>query len=582
MQLKHAIKAKDSSAIMDDNAAGNALSFQEVAHGAVDGLQLAIRGCQWNIDKGNKIITSENSMDVMDFIQYESWLSQLYSGYEHLWQCIMWSNYELKEVNCEQKHYAIKQPFTDFEMSFLSSARRKEKLSGHKILVARNPAILTMCSQDSFVMVKRVNKKRIAYVMNIKNADEKLTTFNALWKINIADLQAHFPEEWFSKDYGKGYCINEVLEVYRCLMLMANALKDKFPNNDSAFNVNKLLEFCPRVQISSLHNALSKATSIEGSKVSKILRCLIATSSQTSDLWCEPLLELSNKEYAVMVSSLSAPSVTRLAEYWFNKFDIEIKDKGYTYENTVITLINEKLKSNDFINDYDEGINKRVKLDVGEEEFDLLARIDDLIIIGESKSIVTTDSEISKYRTSEILQHAGEQVTRKTCFFKKNIKGIFSKLGWDFDETKKYKVAQCIINSGQIFVGHKFNGIPVVDEKILTAYFESPCLRLLSIPNKQGGHKDIALQRLYTDLQELKDSLPVYLEHPPQLNHAKEDFEYNEIKLPCICKNSFKISKVRLIQRTINHLEMMERDQHFSIEKSDDYKEEVAGITVTI
>ncbi|HCE3212143.1 hypothetical protein HJ056_04490 [Vibrio parahaemolyticus] len=56
-----------------------------------------------------------------------------------------------------------------------------------------------------------------------------------------------------------------------------------------------------------------------------------------------------------------------------------------------------------------------------EEEFDLLARIDDLVIIGEAKYIVTTDSEISKVRAPGILKHAGKQVTRKSAFLKANL-----------------------------------------------------------------------------------------------------------------------------------------------------------------
>ncbi|MBF4232808.1 hypothetical protein EA002_24030, partial [Vibrio anguillarum] len=146
--------------------------------------------------------------------------------------------------------------------------------------------------------------------------------------------------------------------------------------------------------------------------------------------------------------ALGAPSVFRLVEKWADEFGIDLHEKGYTYEETIIEELNDALDSNEFIDDYDKGLSRRIKLGAGkEEEFDLLARIDDLIIVGEAKSIVTTDSEISKYRTSEILQHAGEQVIRKTVFLQDNIEEIFERLDWTYDKNKDYKFAQCILNS---------------------------------------------------------------------------------------------------------------------------------------
>ncbi|MDP0971733.1 hypothetical protein Q6294_32860, partial [Klebsiella pneumoniae] len=82
-------------------------------------------------------------------------------------------------------------------------------------------------------------------------------------------------------------------------------------------------------------------------------------------------------------------------------------EKGTTYETRIVDKINSALGTNAFITDYDKAVSKRIKIESIEEEIDLLARIDDLILIGEAKSIVTTDSEISKHRTSEVLQHAG-------------------------------------------------------------------------------------------------------------------------------------------------------------------------------
>ena len=583
--LGHAMQNPPANAqgvMIQANPMGNKLSLQEIVHGCVDGLQLAIRMCQKNIDDGKSIKVADEPLDVMTFIHRESYLSQLYAQYEYIWQCVFWSDYEVDELIKEHKVYAVTQPSTAFEFAFENSANRKDRLGSQKLLIASDPMIQKIFLNNHFVKIKRKNKKRVAEVVPVRGSGEQLVTYNTHWQSGKFDLKKYYPQDWFTKDYGHGFCIDEALEVMRCLMLMSNTLLNDLPQDDSAFNVNKLLEFCPTVQAFSLRLALRQATDIDADKISKILDFITATSLPTSDLWCQPLIKTSNNEYAILVSALASPAITRVAERWFVAFGIDLQDKGYTYENTVVALLNEQLAQNEFIGDYNEGVSKRIKLDTGEEEFDLLARIDDMIIIGECKSIVTTDSEISKYRTAEILQHAGEQVNRKTTFIEDNIEQIFERLGWEFDTSKEYTFAKCIVNSSQIFVGHKFNDVPVVDERILKAYFESNSNRLMTVPTDGGDLKDIAWYQLYTNLRELKDNLLTYFSFPPQLSECEEAFEYSDVKLPYISADSFKIMQRRFLLKPAGMLERMNREHRFPLIKSDDYEEEVARMDMVV
>src|SRR5690606_31810101 len=141
-----------------------------------------------------------------------------------------------------------------------------------------------------------------------------------------------------NKNHRNGFNIYETLEVMRCLMLMANSLIEKFPEDDTALTLNRLMEFCPKVQSLSLRLALRSATNIDTPKVSKILDFLTATSQQASDLWCEPLIKTSRNEHAILVSALAAPSIDRLVERWFSAFGINFEHKGYIYEKTVVNL----------------------------------------------------------------------------------------------------------------------------------------------------------------------------------------------------------------------------------------------------
>lgn len=574
-------KASAQAVLLKTNSAGNMQGLSEIAHGAVDGVQLAIRECLRNIKDGNKIKISKNPIEEMEFIQIESWLSQLYWTYMHLWQCVLWSDYDLVEMDKEQKLFSIKQPDTPYEVEFMNSSNRKERLAGQNTLMAFRPHIRAKFMDDKYAVIKRENKNLIASVQSIRNAGDDLITWNTQWRIREIDLQSHYPKKWLNHDYGQGFCLSEALEVMRCLMLMANAAKNKFPEDDSAFNVNKLNQFCPTVQAFSLKRALCDATGVDAEKVNKIVDFLTIKSSPTSDLWCQPLIKTSKNKYALMVSALSSPSVFRIFERWADEFCVDLSEKGYTYEKTVVEGLNDALESNRLVIDYDKGVSKRIKIEASEEEFDLLARIDDLIIVGEAKSIVTTDSEISKYRTSKILQHAGEQVTRKTNFLKDNLQSVFERLNWTYDATKEYKFVQCILNSSSIFVGHKFDGVSVIDERILRDYFSSNQMKLMTVASKTGL-KTIAWYNLYGSLDELKASFQTYVSNPPQLNDCNNSFKYNSIAFPYMTGDSYKLSKSYLVLKQAGPLAVMDRKHHFPVIKSADYDVESARIKVTM
>ncbi|EFL9559032.1 hypothetical protein HZ61_001540 [Escherichia coli] len=567
--------------LLEANKLGNKQSLGEIVHGAVDGFQFAIRECLRGIEKNSQIIISTNPIDELSFIQQESWLSQLYNTYIHLWQCVLWSDYNLVEVESEHKTFKIEQPNTPFEIAFNNSSQRKERLSVQRTLIASQPDIAQYFDSDKYIFITRENKKRVAKVASIRNAKKELITINAQWRVEEKHLEDYFPKEWLRYDFGKGFCLLEVLNVMRVLMLIANIETEKYPEDDSVFNVNKLREFCPTVQTSSLERALCEATEMSVVKVTKILDFLTFNSSPTGDIWCQPLIKLKKNKYALLTSALNAPVMFRLIERWACHFNINLAGKGTTYETKVVDKINRVLGTNTFITDYDKAVSKRIKINSIEEEIDLLSRIDDMILIGEAKSIVTTDSEISKYRTSEILQHAGEQVVRKTEFIKNNIEVVFERLGWSYDKNKNYNFAGFIINSSQIFVGYSFNSIPVIDEKILLAYFASNEINLLTVIS-QNGFNPIAWHRLYNNIDELKGNFKKYIANPPQLHANTKRYEYNEIKFPHINSESYKISKKYLVFKPGALLAPMEQEHSFPVIKSVDYDSEVMTINMSL
>lgn len=66
--VQNAKGAHVHAAMIEANMMGDKKSLGELAHGAVDGFQLAVRVCLGKIEKGEKLTVSENPIDEMSFV----------------------------------------------------------------------------------------------------------------------------------------------------------------------------------------------------------------------------------------------------------------------------------------------------------------------------------------------------------------------------------------------------------------------------------------------------------------------------------------------------------------------------------
>lgn len=153
--------------MLEANHSGSKQSLGEIVHGAVDGFQLAIRECIRGIENSHPITCSAKPINEMEFIQQEGWLSQLYYTYLHLWQCVLWGDYNLIEVDARNKIFKIEQPQTAFEISFNNSSQRKEKISVQKTLIAIQPEINSHFNTDKFIHIVRDNKKELRRLLGL-------------------------------------------------------------------------------------------------------------------------------------------------------------------------------------------------------------------------------------------------------------------------------------------------------------------------------------------------------------------------------------------------------------------------------
>jgi hypothetical protein len=566
-----------SSVTIDANLMKNELTLSEVADGCVDMFQKAISSCVERFSQDKPLRIGSDPLGVMEFIQHETHISQLYSMYEYFWNALLWEEYEFSWLNKAEQIAQISQPDNQNQVAFEVSKLRKARLSAGTI--AHLDAFTHYFADDSFLEVKGAGKKRELKICKIKNSTKQIAHINALFRIHSMEAIEHFPESFANvKSSAAPFSIMEVLDVFRILMLLANEFSERFPKDDSAYTSKKLLQFCPVLSLQELCLKICKALNQDFPRVLEILNFLTHKKSK-DDLWCHPLLRTGDGKICLMVSALLMPNILRVIEHWLVSLNIALDGKGYHYEGNLISKINAIAKSNRILTDYNEGTSRRFKLKTGEEEIDFLMRIGNIVILGEAKSIVTSDSPISRHNTLQTLEHAANQARRKKAFVESNIAQIMEILKWKCDS--KLEIIPIIINSNKIYSGFSIFGVPVCDEVILTAYFEKSDFPIFSVSEK-GIVKHLAWSEVYKDFSELQLHLGKYLATPPQIRENRNTLEFKNILVPGIGASSLKVVFSRLVPKDISLIDRLKMGTSFRMRTVDDLEEILKTIDVVL
>lgn len=564
------------SCLLKNNRFSSSLTLEEVANGCVDGIQKAV---YLRIKQEEAFVKQElttKQLPIMELIAKESSLSQIYGAYESYWQALLWGGYIFSEIDKEEKTFCISQKMTSYEIGSVASQIRKSRLDAQSSLIIKHDPLIDILKGDKYIHQYSSNDQTLS-VKDLSFADNRIQTMNASWRLQEAYLEGEFPNEVINNDPGCGFSILEALNTLRLLMLLAVQITEHYPEDDAYEDEKKLLSFCPEIKIVRLKKSISKATGYSFEKVSKILS-FMEFDGGNKDLWCHSIISINSSSYILLTSALITPVVKRIVEHWIVTLGIDLDKKGKVFEKVYLCDLNNALKNNKFINDYDSALSKRIKINEGEEEIDLLCRIGGIIIIAEVKSIVTTDSNISNYRTLKTLERAASQVNRKTAFVKKHLEAIFKTLNWNFDENVEYSFVKCIINSNRIYVGSIIDDVPVCDEKILIKYFDSEISPLIT--NKEM--KNLAWLELYDSFTSLQQNLDIYLRNLPQVYLSPDGYDYEETPLPYIQKDSYKILYKRIVPKDFEPKDMLSRPYKFPIKTASNIDEELKEISVCI
>lgn len=570
------------SLVLDNNAAGNALSGEEVTVGAVDGLQPAIRGCLYKLKGGNEIAAGKNRIKPVDFIRHEAILSNLYSSYEQYFQALVWGDYSYSK---EGSKISIQQQASSKELALeVSNLRKSRSQIRHALSAAQADAIKIFHGKHNYIKID-FKKSGDAHLIitPIEKAPLQLQAENASLFLSMHDAMETFPKELTSKNIGHlEFCLKEALEVLKHLSLISKQFAHKFTQHDiDIFSANQILSYLAQLSRRDLIHAVAKATKLSNSKTRQIIDFIVFSGEPKQDLWSHPIIETRKGKLSFILGAASSPIMQRVLEHWLAECfsNDDIKEKGRTHEEAVCKSINSIIPSNKIIADYSPCISTTVTLNEKKEEIDLLVRIGSVILVGELKSIFTSDNPRSHFRAYEKLEFGANQAKRKATFIQTDLDSVFKQIHWNYDSTKKYKIIPIVISNNKTFSGFPINDVPVVDELILGNYLKQNTSPIISYydPEKQKT-VHTAVYRLYESFEQLQENLSKYLLLPPVIEGESENFISENTQLPGTSFENEIIEFSRLVYSKLTDANnKLENSKSFPVEKSSDHDEVVSS-----
>lgn len=557
MAVDNAVNMSNAhSVVLDNNPAKNNLTINEISIGSIDGIQVALsHRVSSSLSSGEKISESD-FLQKLELLKAESTLSQLYNVMSDYWAAVLWGECEFLRSS---SGVVIRQKDTAESISKLVCSIRKDKLYSQLIMFGLQdrrfkPEVRYLTESGS-------GKKRRLIVKKVDSADD-IIKYDTIGFLQAKEnLKNYFPEKMLSDPVLPGsLSVTECLQVFRLLSSICRGVSGYYPEDSEVMTYGKMKSYVKSFNVNRLAEAVTKSSGIKLNKALRIINFLCFDNKKRRDIWCYPLVKINSNKVILLDVPLLDSVLLRVVENWFSDAGVDQENKGYRFEEFVVTQIVEALRSNKVKPSYDVSTISNYKVGGRSEEIDILFRLGSQIVVGELKCIVCVDNSSSYFRTLKRLKHGAEQARRKCDFIQNNAREIFSGLGWVYSDD--YQFSPLVVSSNQVGLGFDLFDVPVVDQKILVNYLKSDFFPLFSVGvGDDVTHK--AHLSLYKNSQEMEGNIEKYFKSPPQLNYGVSDFKYVDVDYKDILGFDFKYE--RLVSKELSVEEHLSKNYGFTV-----------------
>lgn len=334
-----------------------------------------------------------------------------------------------------------------------------------------------------------------------------------------------------------GLTLELLLDAWEALACASEVLIGRLPDDTEVRSVGRLLEYAPTLSSREVEDVLVRSLGCDSQVAKQMVSFFTRGVKAPSDIWLRPLLMLSADRVLPVVFALRIPNLMRSIESWAREGGLDLSIRGPRFETYVRQELTTAIGRSPCRSI--SGIHRnRFVLSLPQrqpEEIDLLLWVGHTVLVGEAKCIMYPASAYEDHLYYQTLERAGRQIRRKASLLAEHKEDAVARLdrpdGWDAGQVK---VVPFVLVNSPFGVGLTIEGVPVIDLRILRAYFSPGSMKHFVEVDAQGTQQKGYEETFYSTPSEAEQHVAGYLDQPPQLrSYAQhlllEPFQYPKL-----------------------------------------------------
>jgi hypothetical protein len=453
-------------------------------------------------------------------------VSILYHGLENLFNACLWNEWYIEQQNTEIGNIDLLRPI-DYQkyIIFKINLNRFKSLSLESIdsWINHTPK----SAKDFLLNLPRLSTQIEDQGQRIKLGVSKAPPSFDFPPLEILSINHLLTDSFFSKEFYeiplskmKNLSLMQMLKGWRFIYSLSNYIDENLKDDEESFSAENLLKYSPKFKKIDLANLICDTTSISFEQSVKFIDVLTFKDVR-DDLWLKPLIQINDSDLTVVFEALKTDPI-RLASNWLKEADFDIGKKGKVFER----YARERLQEKNNLSNVEVYLNE-FKYKAG--DIDLILRVGNIIIICEIKCSLPPVNALDEYNYFQDLRKGAYQASRNVNFVKNNINNFLKKVNFKAMRNDSVFVYPAIISNLPLATGMKFNGIPVVDLRIIERYIcEGKFIKYSQMTAKGFTPLNDQVQ-FYSSEKEAEERLIDYLENPPQIKEFMEDIVWARV-----------------------------------------------------
>jgi hypothetical protein len=465
-------------------------------------------------------------IEVIDRIRQSANLAQLYSIVEGYWMHALWNGWYVESTTQDDADLILP-PEEERPIIAASSQYRREVLmlefffhfshqwkrvltekEQHEFLSSLPKITITGEGSERNLAVSRREQADNTAMMMLENALQAERGYylplvnEPLAKLGTVDLHL-------------------LLDAWQVLFALSEALIDTLPsvNDSGVYSIEKLLKYAPTIRISELIKLFMSWCYLNEEIAQRLVEFFSYGPNQKRELWGHPLIKTNDDELIPLLAPIRYGNIERTFELWMKDSGLKLSDKGPLFEEYIRPTLTRALSRSRVLKDAAVHPTSLIlRGSDGVEEIDVVLRIRNTVLLGEAKCLLFPADPIEFSRYFDVLADAALQVLRKVDFANRHRELLAKTLGIPGIPTDNLVIQPFILVNQPFGSGFVQNSVPVVDEFILTRFFEGTWDRMASYTDANELEAGFTFH-LYSNEEEAASNIFAYLENPPQIQH---------------------------------------------------------------